>query len=99
MELITTSYWDLGFNISVYVRFSLDLKGGGLRDDLITIEYFASLEDAQAGFTENQIIYQQYLGYRSSSFYYGIFFGSLAGLVVVITAIVTIVVVRKKKEK
>jgi hypothetical protein len=99
LELITVSYGDWGHDTSVFARFLLDTQGSGLSDDKLTIEYFSSLVDAQAGFTEDSLVYQRFLGHitRSELILY-ISLGA-AGLALVIIIIVVVLVVRKKKRQ
>jgi len=98
LELITVSYGDWGHDTSVFARFSLDTQGNGLSDDELTIEYFNSLLDAQAGFTEDLLVYQRFFGqFTSRDMILYISLGS-AGLALVIIIIVVVLVVRKKKK-
>jgi hypothetical protein len=88
-----------------YARFSMDLKKDSIEDDLLSIEYFNTLLDAQAGFTGNEIIYRRlitearppwtYIAYRRI-IYIGV--GGVVALVIIITAIVILVRRRKKKK-
>ncbi|MFX0063817.1 MAG: hypothetical protein ACFFC7_16725 [Candidatus Hermodarchaeota archaeon] len=47
--------WWEDSNDSIYVRFLVDQGNAGLADDILTMEYFASPSEAQAGFTDQQI--------------------------------------------
>jgi hypothetical protein len=98
LELITVYHYDWGFDTSVFAKYSVDLRGSGVSDDRLTIEYFSSLLEAQAGFTEESLVYQRFTGFLSKgdAILY-ISLGSAGALVVIISIIVTVVVVRKKK--
>lgn len=100
LELIIIDSWDWGDTASVYTRYSLDTKTSKLGDDLLTIEYFSTLSEAQDGFTENSIIYQRFLGFLSFQDGILIITLSAAGLVVLIISVVlTITFVKKKKKR
>jgi hypothetical protein len=100
LELITTSHFDWGYDTSVYARFSVDLKGSGLNDDLLTIEYFSSLSEAQAGFTNDALTYQRWLGFGNLGDNMMLFtIIGVSGSLVVGIIIVTVVVIRCKKKK
>ena len=98
LELITVNSCDWGYDTSVFARYSVDLRGNGVNDDHLTIEYFSSLPEAQAGFSEAALVYQRFTGFfdRVETILY-IVLGSAGALVVVIAIIVTAVVIRKKK--
>jgi len=93
LELITTSYSDWGFNTSVFVRFSLDLKSANkLSDDILTIEYFGSLTEAQNGFTDNAITYKRFLGFLSfADIELYVIIGSIAIFALIVTAVALLI--------
>ena len=99
LELTSSEYDGWGYNVSVFARYLFDGQGEkNLGDDLLTIEYFGSLSEAQAGFTDEAIIYQRFLGFgiNGNELLY-IIIGSTGLAVIIITIAVGIVFVRKKK--
>jgi len=99
------SLYDDYSNETIYARFAMNLKKDKIEDDLLSIEYFDTLIEAQAGFTENEITYRRlirearspwnYIVYRQI-IYFGV--GGVVLLVVIITTIVVVVRRRKKND-
>jgi hypothetical protein len=92
------------FNETIYAKFDLDLKSDKIEDDLLTIEYFDTLIEAQAGFTGNEIIYSRLIPEKRPPWNYEVFRFIIyigVGGVVLITAIITsvILIVRRRKKK
>ena len=67
-ELITNwlSDWGPG-NSSIFTKVSINKGQVGYEDDILTIEYFDNLIDAQLGFTGNNITYKRFLPYWADS--------------------------------
>ncbi|MHA1185826.1 MAG: hypothetical protein ACTSXA_06150 [Candidatus Heimdallarchaeota archaeon] len=101
LELITVEFYDWGHDVSVYARFSTNLLEDGLEDDLLTIEYFGSLVEAQAGFTDDAITYQRFLDFDSLSTPTPTWIIVLAvvGNALLLGIIITIIVVVVKRKK
>ncbi|MCK5046251.1 MAG: hypothetical protein KAS22_06705, partial [Candidatus Heimdallarchaeota archaeon] len=87
-----------------YARFTMDLKKENIEDDLLSIEYFNTLIEAQAGFTGNEITYRRliqearppwtYIVYRLI-IYIGV--GGVVLIAVILTA--TVMLVRRRKKR
>ena len=58
------TYWG-PINTSVYLRFQVNSTEDGWEDDLLTLEYFATLTEAENGFTSSSITYERYHPYAS----------------------------------
>ncbi len=105
LKLRCLYYGDLDLETFFYARFSMDLRKDNIEDDLLNIEYFDTLVDAQAGFTGNEISYRRliqearppwdYIVYRQI-IYVGV--SGVVLLAVIITTIVVVVKIRKKKK-
>lgn len=52
-------------NTSVFLRFEVNSTEDGWEDDLLTLEYFATLTEAENGFTSSSITYERYHPYAS----------------------------------
>lgn len=67
LKLVThwSSDWEPS-NTSLYAKIRINKGQEGYRDDLLTIEYFANLLDAQAGFTQNNLTYKRFFPYWDS---------------------------------
>ncbi|NHJ46563.1 MAG: hypothetical protein FK733_02130 [Asgard group archaeon] len=62
MEIIFNGFdndWG-AMNDSIFIRYNIDFGVAGFKDDILTIDYFSDLLDAQAGFTENNLTYVRY---------------------------------------
>lgn len=93
------------FNETIYARFSMDLKKDEIDDDLLSIEYFNTLIEAQTGFTGNEITYRRLIREARSPWNYIVYqqliyvgVGGVVLIVVVITSIILIVKYRRKKK-
>ncbi|NHJ46561.1 MAG: hypothetical protein FK733_02120 [Asgard group archaeon] len=103
LELRCLWYGDYD-NETIYAKFDMDLKSNKIEDDLLTIEYFDTLIEAQAGFTGNEITYARLFPEKRPPWNYEviryiIYF--IVGGVVLITVIITTVIllVRRRKKK
>ncbi len=65
LEMIVTRSYHLGwgFNKTIYCRFDVFCNTTLAADDILTIEYFENLTDAQAGFTDANLTYRRYYDY------------------------------------
>ena len=100
-----TSWGDL--NTSVYLRFQVDSTEDGWEDDLLKLEYFATLTEADNGFTNSSITYERYLPYgslktepeTSSKTVHFILFSIIISFVTIILASMTCKKAIKNKKK
>ncbi|NHJ85464.1 MAG: hypothetical protein FK734_08365 [Asgard group archaeon] len=63
LGIITYSYAEWGYNTTIYTKVLLEENNFGYFDDMLTIEYFPTLEEAQSGFTTNNITYSRFIPY------------------------------------
>ena len=96
--------WDGDYsNETIYARFSMDLQKDSIEDDLLSIEYFDTLIEAQAGFTGNEITYSRL--YREASppwnyvVYRIIIIIGVSGVVLLAVIITTVVIVVRRRKK
>ncbi|MFW9921948.1 MAG: hypothetical protein ACFFDW_01520 [Candidatus Thorarchaeota archaeon] len=82
LSIITIEYQAWGQNTTIYTRVFLEENNTGYTDDILSIEYFTTLEDAQAGFTSDRIIYERFIPYWSRTNDNTNFFGINAWLIV-----------------
>ncbi|NPE07873.1 MAG: hypothetical protein GNW80_06300 [Asgard group archaeon] len=90
-------------NETIYARFSMDLKKDKIEDDLLSIEYFDHLIDAQAGFTGNEITYRRLIREARAPWNYIVYryiiIAGVGGVVLLAVIITTIVVVVRRRKK
>ena len=91
-------------NETIYAKFTMNFRKDSTKDDLLTIEYFDTLIEAQAGFTGNEITYRRLFPDVRPPWNYIVMrriiymcVGGVVLLAVVITAVVIIIKRRKKK--
>ena len=104
LELETTG-GDWGWNISIYTRFQVSINDQGLEDDLLKIEYFPTLIQAQNGFTEKNMTYSRFIHVIDHSsgpnkllerLIQGL---SISAIAAIIIAISVVIIVKRKKRK
>ncbi|NHJ46560.1 MAG: hypothetical protein FK733_02115 [Asgard group archaeon] len=105
LNLRTFTTGELGFNHTLYAKFSLDEPNlDNHMDDILYIEYFDTLLEAQGDFTENKLTYR-----RFQHEYYpwqhiimrNIILVVVSGFIIIAAIIttITIVVIKRKKKK
>jgi len=102
LELETTG-GDWGWNISIYAKYQVLEYESGLEDDILKIEYFSSLSQAQNGFTEKNMTYSRFIhttmqGSTPSKFKQRLTIGLSVSTLVVLLIISVVIVVKKKKK-
>jgi len=90
-------------NETIYARFNMNLKKDKIEDDLLSIEYFDTFIEAQAGFTGNEITYSRLIQVARPPWNYLvsrqlIYFG-VGGVVLIAVIITTIVLLVRRKTK
>lgn len=97
------------YNDTIYTRYSITPNGEGARDDILTLEFFADLISAQAGFTDDKITANRYYHYPfelPTSTYTGLsdleiylIIGTIGIIVLTVIILIPILIVRKRKKK
>ena len=96
--------WDGDYsNETIYARFSMDLQKDSIEDDLLSIEYFDTLIEAQAGFTGNEITYSRLFREASPPWNYVVYriiiIIGVSGVVLLAVIITTVVIVVRRRKK
>lgn len=84
-------------NTSVFAKFSLANHDAGPEDDILTLEFFADLVSAQAGFTNDNLTLTRHYHFHSEEVTTSRFDSFSA--IIVIGVISVIVIVRKRKKR